>query len=374
MKQKNIQGNRAFTLIEILIAMGLISVVIWGVVQFMQSTQRSQKMMQSSLEFDLLRTNIHTTLHSVACDNAFQASGSTPLTLSGTYPQQIPLLKMGGSTIIDMSKPEITAGLKVSEFVIESATSEGNVTVGAKTLERFLVSIRIKAERDAQVSGSVRIFEQTFLTKVGVDASAGNAIVKCFQPDFSAPPWLSETISCSPGTFVVGIGPNGPVCGMTGNRFLMVDEPLPAGAKAISCNFTKGNKIKTKPCESDKFSCSFTSKWNLLKSGSAFKTCDAGVEIDAPPAGSISFDETDTIPTAYNLADYDMKCLVTGSTSKNCKKVDTTPITTLPAAGVAKVDECYYYNGAWNYVSKAPTTSAPTFKVCASGILLEPVD
>ncbi|MBP7843942.1 MAG: hypothetical protein KA116_03940, partial [Proteobacteria bacterium] len=116
-----------FTMVEVIMAVGVLTVLIIGVTQLLTSVTKSQKSVQNNVDFDVIKNSLSQILKSRACDNSFRDAAGNKLNFSHTgslspgdsvlsTPVNIIKVMQGNREVIDMSKPLLAGGLELTKL------------------------------------------------------------------------------------------------------------------------------------------------------------------------------------------------------------------------------------------------------------------
>lgn len=377
------------------------ALVIAGITTGLQNFLKGEKGARNSLDFDLFRHSVFVGLSRVdTCAELFrETGGATKLQVPASFGPgalvAVPVLKMGSSTLLDMASPSIASGLVVSKAQLEGLSAGTNEVVGGITYRNYLAQLIIEANKQGDAFGR-KNFSASFPLTLRVNPLDSNRIATCngtgtegLNPSPSPSPgeetaeegWPNKMMLCAPGLLMLGAGPGGPICGVSGQDHLGYRQALPPGSTPVSCVAARGTKTRNYACTAKKASCTFVPAsgsnpggWQYTKGGKTIE-CTKGMNVETPDPGAISVGSTDLISSDLfkSIDQYEVSCVTSNATGAGavCGAVDNSAKTSL---GSAETSDCVFLNGKWSMVT-APKKAGDdgNAEECKKGLLLQPL-
>lgn len=385
-----------------MVAAAIGAIVMAGMVTFINQFGKSRAGARNSVDFDFIRQNILLAVNSKqTCSQAFWSSANARLAVPSPFSTgaevDVPLLKLSGQTLIDMSNPRLADGLVAKQLRLKALAPSTVEIISGVNYNATMVALTLDADKTGEAFGRPK-FQQVFNLKIYANPAHGNVIESCSGS--SAETAATLTAYCGSGTFMIGINEDGPICASSGNDHLRWTQDKPADATPVACNpgiGSSGKPGRTLSCVGKKGSCSYadgTWKWQSVKTARAPTECKGGVDIDAPAPGSLTVDADALIPAGVDPLDYDITCKADqpaapgksstkgkgkGTATKKvtwappvCDNVVNSDLPKIPDEAVA--GDCYLVDSQWEYVQETDAKHSDLQSTkCSGGLLLEPL-
>lgn len=121
---------RGMTIVEVLVASAILAITVAAFSSFLSFSNKEQKSVQNSVDFDIIRSNIQRVLMKDSlCNTAWKAAdgvSAAKFNPTATIPaaQQFRSIKAGSSTLISLGQ-NLPGGLKVSKLELTSVSTTG---------------------------------------------------------------------------------------------------------------------------------------------------------------------------------------------------------------------------------------------------------
>jgi len=175
--------NQGFTLIEVMVAMGILSLGALAIAQYSMNSSRSSKSNVLSGELTILVSNLQGVLGSSACTSVLE---NQPFVIGAA--NQIIAALPGGPVLAKAGFP--TVGAQVTSLAFTNIIQD-NVSV-AGTLVEKVVNLELKAKKvviqNETTPGTLGSQTITKEFPIAIWVGNGNTVVACSQSVQSAPP------------------------------------------------------------------------------------------------------------------------------------------------------------------------------------------
>lgn len=182
-------SNRSgFTLIQALVSIAIMTVAILAFTTFLNQAQRTQKGVQNSVDFDMIKTSLNLVLNTKACDGSIQDSSGQPIKFvlpatlnlgdnlfSNGVRFEIQKITHGSETIIEANKT--LNGLNFGNIEISDAIYDGDQSINGSTYKAFITRLLVTATKGKDVLGPKAL---SFAMSIRVLSRASDGLVdKC---------------------------------------------------------------------------------------------------------------------------------------------------------------------------------------------------
>ncbi len=192
--------KRGFSLVQVLVAAGLLGVLALGFSQLLSGAMKGQKHVQNAVDFDILKTALNQVFSTKACNGALYTGatntifvfppGMAPdddLANPTSFPDGIPVdeVKHGASRVAKRDDT-LSGGLKITSLALTSAIYDGDQSVDGVNYKAFAARFQIKATKLGSSIGSTEL-EHTLSVRLLANAADGK-VEKCGNAEASGPP------------------------------------------------------------------------------------------------------------------------------------------------------------------------------------------
>ncbi len=182
------QKSQGLSIIEVLVAAAIMGGLAFAFIQFLGGAAKGQKNVQNAVDFDILKTSINLILNTKACDGAIRDNAGLPVTFVFTSPLPtsgnalsgpvaIGKMVQGSATILDMTKPDLGGGLKLSKLEITSAVGDGTQSISGVAYNAYVSVLNVTVTKQAGSLGAPE-YSKDFSVRLLVNAT-NNRAEKC---------------------------------------------------------------------------------------------------------------------------------------------------------------------------------------------------
>ncbi len=189
--------SKGFSLLEILVAMALLSVLAVAFITFLNNASKGQKNVQNAVDFDIIKSGLTLVTSTKACDNAFRNADNTKIkfTFTGTPtlgsdiltgPLSVAKIFHGNTTIAELGA-SVGGGMNLEKMAFTSAVYNGIQREGSVDYKVFTTTLALEAKKQDGSLGAIVLKAPLYTFRVLVaDAAGGGTLEKCSVSEASS--------------------------------------------------------------------------------------------------------------------------------------------------------------------------------------------
>lgn len=258
MRLKKIQATAGFTLIEIMVGLGMMGILSIAFMSLMQSAKKGQVGVGNAVDFDTLKSTLQLVVNNTGtCNSSFwNPAGTAVAKFNPASPPSganaLGTIKIGNTVVAQVGQ-DLGSGLQISKLAFQAISGPDTATVPNKTV--YTVNLLVEAQRKTGGLGSQTLSNSTNPIRLNLEidwdtgTSTGSSDVIACNPNPSGhtlsivPPVVVYLSSSSPPSYT-----DPAFSGVTAsplNTWNAIDlsATVPAAAQSVLLEFWCGEAV-----------------------------------------------------------------------------------------------------------------------------------